>query len=256
MEEFLKLLATKIVVGTGNVIVPPEIDRDLYIKTCLSTQTISIVPTHSPLSMNNVVISQEALQNIEFPEKDSLLGSQVIYIMLSTINTPVIIGVVSFENKSLLLGYKQFKFSKSSLGNEVSITGDGLNGNLFFRVFSDKKECGKMMFSIGNKEEKGELRVEVFGDVLYLCNNYFIKNNVTHILSKEAIYLGVENYEKAVLGNTLLDDVLKPLFSLLKKFKVITPMGPSSNPTPDTINEIVKIESNLDKILSDKVNLE
>lgn len=59
------------------------------------------------------------------------------------------------------------------------------------------------------------------------------------------------------MGNKLVDDIFKPLFSALKTdLQVSTAMGPSGPPMPNFTAKIVELEQKLSTILSQKTETE
>lgn len=256
MEELLKLIANKVWCGLGYVIVPPDIDRQQYIDTCFASETVSIYPECGGTSFNRVPLSQETLQQIEFPDKDKKFGSQVVYLFHPIQKAPIIIAVLSKRNELVGVAYKQFKLFKSDGENWVSLLGDGSKGNLFVTVKSTETNGGQILIDLVHSDNKAQFKLQVQGNICLVGNVFELRNNSTKILSKEKITLGLEEYEPAVLGQTLCDEVLKPLFSALKQLKVATAMGPSGIPLPDFTQKVIEIENKLNNILSEKVELE
>lgn len=256
MEELLKLLIGRTIVGTGWIIVPPDVNREEYIQTCHAKQQVSIMTDISTTTLNNVAISQESMEFIEFPSEDELLGSQVVYIVLSNNSTPIIVGVLSKDRQSFLIGEKQFKFSKSCKGKEVTIVGDAKNGNLLIKTYSDKEESGAIYISVYNEQNKGHLQAEVQGDIVFITQTITIKCKEANINATDYIRLGVENFESAVLGDTLLNDILSPLIDVISQMKLATAMGPSGIALPETQQKLMQIKNKLNTILSEKVSLE
>lgn len=256
MEELIKLLIGRVAVGTGWIIVPPDVNRDEYIQTCHAKQQVSIVTDISTTTLNNVTVSQESMEFIEFPTEEEFLGSQVVYVVLSNNSSPIIIGVLSKDRQSFLIGEKQFKFSKTYQGKEVTIVGDAKNGNLLIKTYSDNEESGSINILVYNKQKKGLLKVDVQGDIVFLAKNITIKCKEAYINATDRIDLGIENFESAVLGNTLLDEILTPLIDAISTMKVATAMGPSGVALPDTQQKLTQIKNKLNSILSKKVNLE
>lgn len=256
MEELLKLIASKVWCGIGFVIVPPDVEREQYIDTCFASETISIYPEIGGTSFNRVPLSQEALQQVEFPDEDKKFGSQVVYLFHPTTKNPIIIAVLSKRNELVGVQHKQFKLFKSDGENVVSIIGDGKRGNLLVTVKSTETKGGQILINLIQSGGSGKFALQVQGDISLMANHFELKNKTTKILSKEKISLGVEGYEPAVLGQSLCDEILKPLFSALKQIKVATAMGPSGTPLPDFLQKVIELENKLDTILSEKVEIE
>lgn len=82
-------------IGYGAVTIPKNCgDRDSFVEGCLSWRKISIVDCATGNLYQNCYITEEALHNIEFPEKIGGLGSRVIFAMRNINNTPTIIGTI------------------------------------------------------------------------------------------------------------------------------------------------------------------
>lgn len=272
-ERFFQQLLKKAVCGLGSVIVPPDVDRQTYIDNCFSTETVSVMPEFGGMSFNRVPIALSALQNIEFPEEGNSFGSQVVFLYHPNTRAPFIIAVLDKKNELVGVEWKQFKLFKALGDNFVSVVGDGKRGNLYVTVRGTEDNAGgQILVSVINPQNKGKIQVQVQGDIVIVGNNISMTCLTTKIVSKDSfevqtdtavvkaetkISLGKENYEPAVLGNKLKDDIIKPLLSALKTdLMVATAVGPSGPPLPQFTAKIVEIEAKLDTILSQKVETE
>lgn len=281
MNNILELIGKKFQtttsVGLGYVVVPPDVDRDTYIANCYLNETVSILPDNGGFSFNNIKVSKSALQDIEFPKGKDGLGSCVVYLLHPRMKYPIIIAVIGKNNESAVLNYKEFKLTKSDGTNSVTILGSGTEGNLFLSVESEGEDKGGIYVTVNNRDNLGVLSLEVKGDVIIISKSltaeikenislkskeFLLENKKTVIKSEDEILLGVENYQKAVLGDDLVEDVLRPLISCLKSFIVITVQGvpgvsvPSSSIDPTTLSSLEQINKKLDSILSQKVKIE
>ena len=285
-NDILELISQKIesmtYVGIGYVIIPNDVNRDEYIQYCYLNESVSIFPETGGISYNNVKISTNCLNNLEFPEKDSL-GSCVVYVLHPTQKIPIIIGVLSKHNESIALNYKLFKLFKSSKNNSVSIVGDGSNGNLVINVTSDGDKGGQIIIDINHYNQKGVLRLNVKGDIFIISKNIeietseslkiksksislnsdeflieskksTIKGDKLSLLSKE-VEIGENNLEAAVMGETLKNNIINPLIETLKTFSMIV-SGPAAVVSPETLTKLSNIETSLDKLLSNKLKIE
>lgn len=277
VELLLKKIETQTYVGLGYIIVPPDTDRGEYITTCYAKETVSFYPDAGGVSYNNIHLSVEALQEIEFPEGSERFGSCVVFILHPTQKIPIIIGVINKLSESLTLNYKEFKLQKSLGENSVTISGRGDRGNLFVSVNSDDEYGGKINIKISKTTKDGEFILEVQGNIKIISTKLSFENEEIEILSetsaiiktkeftleadnikfkgKKLIELGEKNLEKAVLGDTLLNDIIKPLLTALKTSPLVTP-GTTGVINPIILTQLESIETKLSSILSQKVKLE
>ena len=81
--------------GIGSVIIPLDVDRDEYIKTCYKTSTITAHLGFGYGSMNSIPVDSEVLQRLTFPEDESSNGSTIIWVKDEVTGIPIVIGVLS-----------------------------------------------------------------------------------------------------------------------------------------------------------------
>lgn len=272
-EKFIRQIMMKPSCGIGCVIVPSDVERQVYIDRCFSTETVSIMTQSGGMSFNNVPVSLEALQHIEFPEETRTFGSQVVFVFHPQISKPIIVAVLSKGDELFGVNWKQFKAFKSEGENFVSVIGDGRKGTLCVSIRGTENESGgKLQIRVVEPLNKGELSIFVQGSIQFIGNDFNVTTNTFKIINNEGfevitktakinaedkISLGKENYEPVVLGKTLKEKIIKPLLSSLKEdLMVSTAMGPSGLPLPGFISKITQIEAELDNILSEKVETE
>ena len=265
-ERYLRQVAASPACGLGCIIVPTDVDRATFIARCYSTETVSIEGQFGGMSFNNVPITREALQYIEFPEEKEVYGSLVVFLFHPKTAKPIIVGVLSKKRELYGVDWKQFKRFKTEAGNLVSVVGDGKKGNLYVTVVGTENDSGgQILINVQEPSNKGVLKVSVQGDIQFINQNFTMNCLTTKIVCKDSIVLsaedkvsiGKENYEKAVLGDTLKDDIISPLLSVLKTdLMVSTAMGPSGSPLPNFVAKIAQIEAKLNNILSQKVEIE
>lgn len=283
-EHINKKIDSRTYVGIGYVIIPSDVNREEFIQYCYLNETVSIYPETGGLSYNNVKVSINCLNNLEFPEQDSF-GSCVIYILHPTQKVPIIIGILSKTDETLTLNYKLFKLIKSLGNNSVSIIGDGKKGNLFINLNSEEEDGGQIIIDVNSYTKNGKIKINVRGDIFIISNNLDlkikdkvsltsksidIKTEKFNIESDEYKYTGGvvkflnegveigENLQYATLGETLKSDVLQPLIDALKTFSVITTAfgTPTTVVNPITIAKLELIEAKLNNILASKLKIE
>lgn len=289
MNSIIDIIGDKInsmaYVGIGYVIIPSDVNREEYISNCFLNETVSIYPESGGISYNNVKVSVNCLNNIEFPEVNDTFGSCVVYLLHPTQKIPIIVGVISKTDESVTLNYKLFKLSKSLGDNSVTITGDGSNGNLMVSLFSDSADGGQLIIDVNSYSKTGVVKLRVTGNIFIISNNIDIKvrenikveSNLLTIKSKdikvesenllfkngtvkfhnEIVEVGGKDLEFVALGETLRDEIIKPLISTLKNFSVIvSSFGPTSVVSPETLIKLEQIETKLQNLVSSKLKVQ
>ena len=84
--------------GFGYVLIPEGVDRDKFVDTCFRTNKISIIDDSEGNIIHECFISNEALQNIQFPRKVGEKGTPVMWISQSYMNQPMIVGTFVATN--------------------------------------------------------------------------------------------------------------------------------------------------------------
>ena len=289
MNSIIDIIGDKInsmaYVGIGYVIIPSDVNREEYISNCFLNETVSIYPESGGISYNNVKVSVNCLNNIEFPEVNDTFGSCVVYLLHPTQKIPIIVGVISKTDESVTLNYKLFKLSKSLGGNSVTITGDGSNGNLMVSLLSDSADGGQLIIDVNSYSKTGVVKLRVTGNIFIISNNIDIKvrenikveSNLLTVKSKdikvesenllfkngtvkfhnEIVEVGDKDLEFVALGETLRDEIIKPLISTLKNFSVIvSSFGPTSVVSPETLIKLEQIEIKLQNLVSSKLKVQ
>ena len=286
MNDIYELLNEKLksltYVGIGYVIIPSDVNREEYIENCYVNEEVSIYPETGGTCYNNVKVSVNCLNNLEFPEGGNF-GSCVVYILHPTQKIPIVVGILSKKDEGFTLNYKLFKLMKSLGGNSVSITGDGVNGNLVINVHSEEDEGGQIVIDVNNFSQTGLFRLSVKGNIILLANSMFLKCKEEFDLEANKIYLkseefdiesksirflgdkvqfhnekieiGKQNLEYAILGETLKNDFIIPILGILKTLNSVV-SGPTAVVSPETITKVTQIEAKLPKLLSNKVKIE
>lgn len=227
--------------GLGYIIVPLDVDRDKYIEECFVNETVSIYLDSGGMSLNNVKITKECLENIEFPDKVNELGQCVVYIIHPKSRLPIIIGTLSKIKQSNLIGYKQINLRKSFKENFSSIKVDGVLGQITLSTFSE--EGGGICVTCGSPEEKSLFEMNIQG--------YLSISSTEVNINADLITFGIES-KKAIIGETFIDNVISPLIEVLESFKVVTSQGNSISVEPTTLQKLNSIKKVIPETLSNR----
>lgn len=149
--------------GVGYVILPLDIDRDTYIRSVYRKGAISVALDDGG-TIDDILISKEALDKISFPKNSKELGSIVFWVNIPKKNQPVIVGTLSKNNEFTNLNEHEFSFKKDSKFGFVEVTGNGKDGDLSF-IINNNQSRGKINIIASNKAGTAEVNVNVKGDV-------------------------------------------------------------------------------------------
>lgn len=286
MSDLYEMLNEKIksltYVGIGYIIIPSDVNREQFIENCYLNEEVSVFPETGGTCYNNVKISVNCLNNLEFPEGGNF-GSCVVYVLHPTQKVPIIIGILSKKDEGFTLNYKLFKLMKSLGANSVSITGDGVNGNLIVNVHSEENEGGQIIIDVNNYSNTGVFKLSVKGEIVLLSDSILIESKSDLRIGSDKLYvnsqdfnidsknttfsgeklqlknagveIGSEGLQFTVKGEFLKDEIIIPLLNILKTFNSIV-SGPTATVSPETILKVQQIEMKLGNLLSRKVKIE
>lgn len=231
---------------TGYIICPTDTTPSKYIETCYKTESVSII-TELGQVYHNCKIDINTLQEIEFPdvEKKEINGSLVVWAYDIDRDIPIIIGTFSKTDEGRFLLSKQYRFSKTYGNNSATQVIDGKSAQVIITTQSD--DSTEVIIRSISENNNAKVLIETNG-------KFHVRTSGVAQIQATEILLGNTKLEAAVLGNTLVDEVLKPLFSEIKKLTVSTAFGPSSVPINNP--QFIQIEKKIDEILSLLVKLQ
>jgi hypothetical protein len=278
--------------GLGHIVIPPDIDREVYIRQVYDTgRCILISLNDDPIT--NVILPFHIVQQIKFPIKENERGSFVFWNNLPRINQIVVVAIIPeedelspFSENSIgdIESYKQYTISdvrslkdntrllsvsdeESGTGNiqlqasgnekisRVQIKADGtinMDSDNTIDIYTEEG----LNVSVGSEEgEISTINITREG-VLNYTDKY---NNQVKIIDGQVfietgqVKLGENAQEKAVLGDTLKAK-LESLHDLIVAHTHPTAMGPSG--TPLNSASFTSLKSELSQILSELVILE
>lgn len=148
--------------GIAYIIIPSDVDRDVYIRECYRTKTVSIYSEFNGVS-NRVPIDLFSLNFVKFPNDVKELGSAVHFSIDPVRKAPYITAIYFKTDELADLAENQFKFKRELNGNFVEISGSPSDKYLGLTVKSDKG--GDLLINVGSEDETGKLTITVEGDV-------------------------------------------------------------------------------------------
>lgn len=143
--------------GFGYVLIPEGVDRDKFVDTCFRTNKITIIDDSDGNIIHNCFISNEALQNIQFPKTVGEKGTPVMWIAQSFMNQPMIVGTfVPTDGKIKMRSDEEFVINKEWDKGSLCITGSAKRGTLFISIKGQQFGMMKLS-SMGNENSLLEL---------------------------------------------------------------------------------------------------
>lgn len=150
--------------GIGYIIIPENIDRDSYIANSIKNGTISFA-TENAERFDNIKISKNLINYLDFPIKYNELGSQIFFNIIPLINLPIVIGVLTKSGEVNLMLENSFEISRKTEDASVSIIGDGKKGNLSINIDSFQEKGGELNINVNNKNNSAKVKVAVNGKI-------------------------------------------------------------------------------------------
>lgn len=143
-------------VGVARVIVPYKKDRNKYIKECYRTRQVSLLMPSGTLAIK-CNVTEEAIQNIKFPETYKELGSSIIFVTERVRQTPYVVAVLDNLSNRVNLDENSFHTSKSVGKNRIDVFGKG-EGELYININAEKDALLKI--NITGEDSEAEINCD------------------------------------------------------------------------------------------------
>lgn len=154
--------------GIAYIVIPSDIDRDVYIRECYKSSTVSIYSEHNGYN-NRVSIDKYSLNFIEFPLAVGKFGTPVSFSVHPVMNMPVINGVFFNTDELSELEEHQFKFKRKLDENFVDISGSPKGKYVGVNVSVD--EGGEVYINVRSRDLSGKVNIHSDGDVNIVATN-------------------------------------------------------------------------------------
>lgn len=185
---------------------PSDINRDDYLKDCYMNSQISVWMNDGSL-VNRVIIDNDSLNWITFPQKTTQRGSAVIFIKESQTNQLIIVGVVNRIDQLGQLKENCFSLGRTFKNKVVKINGNVDDGTLSIMVQTKEKQ-GKVNIVLDNDSDDCLFSVSVSGSVdLEATHKISVNSNEEVVISTQTMgnkanpsFIKVEESE-AVVGS-------------------------------------------------------
>lgn len=150
--------------GTGYIIIPAGVDKRKFIDHCFRTGTISLLLENGGV-IDNVLISKNALNEIEFPEKFNTKGSQLIWINQPRKLSPIVIGSLSKTNEFVNFNVNKSSLKRSTKNFVSEVLVDAQNGSIVITSNSSIEGGGDIYIISTNKKKNSKFKIQVSGSI-------------------------------------------------------------------------------------------
>jgi len=172
-------------VGLGYIVVPFGVDRDKFVQSCYRRERVHIAIERGSM-VKNCYIDSSVLQRIQFPETNTKLGSQIVFVMEKFKKTPFVIACVTRNSERIISDEESINIQKSFNKGLLSIVGKG-DGNLFINL--ESLDQSKLIINLTGNNPILDIKSE--GTIIL-----YSKNDITI------------NSSKTIVKNFLNDDGL------------------------------------------------
>lgn len=150
--------------GVGYLFLPNDLDRDKYIRYCFNTGTVSIILENGG-ALHNVQCSNIVLNQLEFPELTSELGSQLIWVNQEGLNYPVVIGIVNRADQTTTLTENQHSNRRTTKSGTSEVLIDGNNPSIIINSDSLTENGADIHIISKNTNSTSKINISASGEV-------------------------------------------------------------------------------------------
>lgn len=146
----------------GYIMIPQNVDRDGFIETCYRTNRVCVL-VEGGLFKTDVYITNEAIQNISFPEKAGEKGTQVVIASGAFRNQPIIVGTVQGNDETPNWSEEIVRFRKSYKTTTTTLCMDPKHREFNINVVETIDPVNLTILVGGNEEHK--IKVQSSGEI-------------------------------------------------------------------------------------------
>lgn len=173
-------------ITVGYIMIPKEVDRDGFIETCYRTNRVCVL-VEGGLFKTDVYITNEAIQNISFPEKAGEKGTQVVIASGAFRNQPIIVGTVQGNDETPNWSEEIIRFRKSHESTTTMFCMDPKHKEFNINIIETKEPVKFTILAGGNTEH--EIKIQSSGEIEVIA-------------SKKVKVLGFDTIEAQIIDVT------------------------------------------------------
>lgn len=181
-------------IGVAYIVVPSNIDRDVYIQSVQKNKTV-MMRTEDGNLYKNVVVSEHVIQKLKYPQDDLGFGSLVVYVNIPKGNKRAIVGIIDLLSQAAkILSENQYSISEISDTSSVSTIWDADNDELNISLAANEDGIKtKLNITVANPDRDAEINLEVTGNV-----NVSSTDTITLMANEKLDFLVEDEDEKAL----------------------------------------------------------
>lgn len=171
--------------GIANIIVPAGLDIELYKQNFFRTSQLSIVLENGGV-VDNVMVTQNIINKIEFPTSYDDLGSQVVWVNKPKQNAIIVIGILNKTNQFNDIGNSSDSVSKKTSKAISEVVVNGENGDIIINATALQNIGGDIYIISSNKESTSKLDINISGKINIVTKDFNITNtNLFNVVIKD-----------------------------------------------------------------------
>jgi hypothetical protein len=206
------LQAENDVAGVGFVIIPENVDIDLYKEDVYRSGRISIYGGYGHANFYNILIDREALQRVRFPEKSGEMGSPVVWVNMPKHNEPIVVSTLKYDEDFHSLSEFRNRTTHETEGNLVDFDLDAKKGKVTLNIVGNDTTNGEFEVNINSRNGKGGLKIIVNGKTIERVSDSILK------ISEKQVANVVTNKKGVVVASVQLNSQEKERFTYEDEF--------------------------------------
>jgi len=174
--------------GIAYLFIPQDVSREEYVNKCLRTNIVSLINENERL--DNVIISQNIINDLEFPEKINEIGSGLAWIRLYPTNQMIAVSIINRKDDLKLDKENQINITRENKYCKINIIGDPDNSFLNLEIENKDQNKSEINLKIIGDNPDSKLNISSSGSI-----NIFSKDK-TSIQANNDIILSVVDEEE------------------------------------------------------------
>jgi hypothetical protein len=159
------LRAGKYEIIVAYLVIPEDIDRELYIKECYRKQQV-MMRDERGASWKRVFVAKSLLKELEFPSTSEERGSVLICNRVPKDSVPVVVNILDLKSTvSYIEEEKQWRAQRTFEGNVADIDMRAQEPSIDISVNSLIDDQGRINIKVVNPNDSAQLNILVKGDV-------------------------------------------------------------------------------------------
>lgn len=157
---------TNLSAGIGFIIIPENIDIDLYKEDVFRTGRVSIYGGYGHSNFHNVLVDRDVIQRINFPNKVGEFGTPVVWINIPKHNEPIIIACLKYDDVFHSISENRSRITRIKDEKTVDLDLNANNSKVILNVKSDEDTKGEIEIILNSINHDGIYKILIDGKIL------------------------------------------------------------------------------------------